>query len=200
MKTNFILILIAIVTLSSCHRYYTASSFQEKVSNHKTIAILPPQIVITGNLPRSFSANQVAELEEKESLLFQEALYNYIFSRSHKGKRKMQVTMQPYSNTLSALHKANISMRDTWRMSDNDLSVMLGVDAVVRTTIQKERLMSHTAAAGIETGKEILKAITKSETGSSINARTNVIHGTCSIISNGETLWTNSYSCAIDYW
>jgi hypothetical protein len=47
------------------HRYYASSSFDEKSSKPKTIAILPPQLVVTGMMPKNLTSYDVAQLERK---------------------------------------------------------------------------------------------------------------------------------------
>src|SRR5687768_1953083 len=153
MKLNSTLVaLFVLFSFSSCHRYYTSSSFGEKTIKHKKIAILPPQLVVTGNLPKNLSISYLEELEEKESKLFQEALYNNVLKRGNTGKYALNVMVQPYTNTLAALEKGGVGIRESWTMDDKELAELLGVDAVVRTSIQKERFMSDLASAGIEAG------------------------------------------------
>lgn len=193
MKINSTLIaLFALLTLSSCHRYYTSSTFAEASARHKRIAILPPQMVLTGNQPRSYSQRDVRLQEEKESMLFQQALYNNILKQASR-KSILTVSVQPYSNTLALLEKNNVSIRDAWTTSDEDLAKILEVDAIVRSTIQKDRLMSDLASAGIYAGKKIIDAVTPSPVLLPGVNKTADIRATCSVVSNGETLWNDSY-------
>jgi hypothetical protein len=201
MKRNFTLLaLLMLITLSSCHRYYTSSSFDEKTSKHKVVAILPPQVQITGNLPKNIAVSTIEEMAEKESKLFQEALYNNILRRSNTRKKEMNVMVQPYINTLAALEKNGITIRGSWTLDDRQLAQALGVDAVVRTSIQKQRLMSDLASAGIEAGRRVLDGVLGQPGGVPIGLnKTNDIHATCSVISNGEALWNDSYTRASDW-
>jgi hypothetical protein len=201
MKVNSTLVaLVMLITFSSCHRYYTSSSFDAKTSKHKTIAVLPPQVIVTGNLPKNVSPSFIEELEEKESKLFQEALYNNILKRGNSGKYAINVMVQPYSNTLAALEKNGIGIRESWTMDDKELAQALGVDAVVRTSIQKERFMSDLASAGIEVGRRVVDAVLKQVgTVPPTTNRTNNIRATCTLISQGEALWNDSYTRASDW-
>jgi hypothetical protein len=201
MKLNSTLTaLLVLITFSSCHRYYTSSSFEEKTLKHKSVAILPPQMILSGNQPKNLTQDQIAELEEKESKLFQEALYNNILRRANQGKYSMDVMVQPYSNTIALLEKNSVSIRETWTKDDKELAEMLGVDAVVRSSIQKERYMSDLASAGIDAGKQIIDAVLKKPVlvPGAIN-KTSDIRATCSIISKGETLWNDSYKRESDW-
>jgi hypothetical protein len=201
MKLNSTLTaLLVLITFSSCHRYYTSSSFEEKTLKHKSVAILPPQMILSGNQPKNLTQDQIAELEEKESKLFQEALYNNILRRANQGKYSMDVMVQPYSNTIALLEKNSVSIRETWTKDDKELAEMLGVDAIVRSSIQKERYMSDLASAGIDAGKQIIDAVLKKPVlVPGVINKTSDIRATCSIISKGETLWNDSYKRESDW-
>lgn len=201
MITKFTLLaFFTVAFLSSCHRYYTSVSFAEKTARHKTIAILPPQLLFTGALPKDISLADIKEQEEVESRVIQEALYNNILKRANANKMEMYVNVQPYSNTLATLQNFNISVRDSWTKTDKEIASILGVDAVVRTSIQKDRYMSDVASAGIIVGKKVLEAVfTKPVSVPTVSNKTNDIKATCSIISNGEVLWNDSYTEETNY-
>lgn len=201
MKVMFTLFTLAtMLTFSSCHRYYTSRNFETVASRHKTVAILPPQVIFTGNLPREMTKAQMQKLEERESILFQEALFNNILLRGNKRKQELSVDLQAASNTIAALKKNNISIRESWLLSDEKLSQILGVDAVVRTSIQKQRIMSDLASAGIDIGRKVLSGVLL-QTGvvPGLSNNTNDIVATCSIVSNGEVLWNDAYNRASDW-
>jgi hypothetical protein len=193
-KSTLFVVLLLLV-LSSCHHYYTSSSFTQKTSSHKLIAILPPQVAFTGNLPKNISIDDLKETEEKESKIFQEYLYNNLLKRGSSTKTPLSVGIQPYSNTLALLQKNGIGIRESWTLSDRELAQALGVDAVVRASLQKQRIMSDLASASIELGKQVIDAVTN-KTGSLpvISNKTNNMSISCSIISDGETLWNDSYT------
>ena len=199
-STSTLFFLALLITFSSCHRYYTSSSFDQKTSKHKSIAVLPPKMLLTGNQPKTLSDYDIVVLEEKESKLFQEALYNNILKKSNQGKYDMDVNVQPFTNTLAILDKHNVSIRQSWEKDDKELATILGVDAIVRSSIQKDRIMSDLASAGIQVGKVIVDAVLNRPplVGTGMN-KTNNIRATCSIVSNGETLWSDTYEKDSDY-
>jgi hypothetical protein len=191
---------LLLFTTSSCHRYYTSSAFAEKTAKHKVIAVLPPQIIITGIQPKSLTQKDIALLEENESRLFQQALYNNILQRANNKRKPARIMLQPHNNTIALLQKNNISIREAWSRDDRELASLLGVDAVVRSSIQKERFMSDAASAGVEAGKRILDAVLKRPVLlPEVISKTNEIHATCALVSNGETLWNDSYKKASDH-
>ncbi len=200
MKRIFTLATLALIIFSSCHRYYTSNSFDAKTSRHKNIAVLPPKMVLTGNQPKNLSIPDIKLMEEKESKLFQEALFNNLLNKGNVGKYSLNVNIQPCTNTLALLDKNAISIRQSWEKDDVELAKILGVDAVVRMTIQKERYMSDLASAGIFVGKKIADAILNrgQVVTPSLNKTADII-ATCSLVSNGETLWNDSYKRDSDF-
>jgi len=200
MRRTFTLLTIGIFVLTtSCHRYYTSSSFEQKTAKHKTIAVLPPQIVMTGKKPRDLSEYDIAKIEETESKLFQRSLYNNILTRANTRKYVMDVSVQPYDNTIALLESNNVSIRDAWKKSDEELSKILGVDAIVRMSIQKERYMSDLASFGIDMGARVLNAVIPSGPFIPSISKTNDIIASCALVSNGETLWNDNYKRAADW-
>lgn len=192
--------MLLMVAFTSCHRYYTSSSFEEKTMKHKKIAVLPPQLIFTGVIPKSMSAYDIEQLEENESLRFQQSLYANILKQANGRKYIMDVQLQPYNNTIALLQKNGVSIRESWSASDDDLARMLGVDAVVRTSINKDRIMSDGLSAGIDIGRRVANAVLKQPTtiGVGMN-KTSQIRATCTIVSNGETLWNDAYTRESDY-
>lgn len=200
MTRNATLAFMVLTVFSSCHRYYTSATFDQRTAKHHSIAILPPEMILTGVQPRNLSQQDIAQLEETESRVFQESLYNNILKKSNRGKYGMHVVVQPSVNTLAILEKNHISVRESWSRDDRDLARVLGVDAVVRTTIHKERYMSDLASFGVGAGRKIANILLDKPplVGVRID-KTNDITASCEIVSNGETLWSDDYKRASDW-
>ena len=161
---------------------------------------MPPKMLLTGNQPKNYSAYDIELMEEKESKLFQEALFNNLLSKGNTGKYLLDVNIQPCANTLALLEKNNISLRQSWEKDDEELAKILGVDAIVRMSVQKQRYMSDLASAGIYAGRKIADAILNrgpSVTGN-LNKTADII-ATCTLVSNGQTLWNDSYRRDSDF-
>ena len=185
-----------ILATSSCHRYYTNSAFHSKTRNHKLVAVLPPEMIFTGVQPKNLKQADIIRLEEADSRAFQQSLYGHILRHGSTRKYQNTVSVQDISNTLALLQQNNISIRDSWRLDDATLCKALGVDAVVRMRIQKNRYMSDAASLGIDLGTQLLENILNVP---GVNNRTNDIIANCSISSNGETLWNSQYNRPADW-
>lgn len=204
MKKNlpFFSICFALLVLISCsRRYYTASNFNEKTEGHKAVAILPAEIIMTGNLPKNMSPENIARAEETESINFQYALLNNILRHANTKKYITTVYFQDINTTRKLLEQHSVSVRESWKMDDNDLAGLLGVDAVIRMRIEKRRYMSDEASYGIEVARQV---INQTGAGSKIPVPASVgktfdIYASCNLISNNQTLWNDHYKRAADW-
>ena len=203
----YLLLLTILLTQGSCrNRYYASSSFEEKTAKHKVIAILPAEIVFTGTKPKKLTEEDIIKIEDAESRAFQESLYNNILKYANTRRYETRVDVQHYGTTLNRLTEKQITARDCCRKNDDELAVILGVDAVVRMRIEKQRYMSDMASYGISLGRDIL-----AEMGSGgvlpgtgipvpgVSNKTNDIKATCAILSHGISLWNDSYRAASNW-
>ena len=195
-------IIIFTILLGSCSRpeYYTSANFDQKTAKHKVVAILPAEIVLMGNQPKNLTRADVEIIEEEESKAFMQSLYNSILEYANSRKYYTRVNFQDYALTIKMLADNNVTLRDSWKMNDDVLAKMLGVDAVVRLRISKTRYMSDMASYGVDLAKRI-----SYESGvfgvmnrsgipvPYVSNKTNDINASCSLVSSGETLWNDYY-------
>lgn len=190
------------ISISACQRkVYTSSTFEQQTFDHKKVAILPAQIIFTGKLPKDVRQDDIAAMEETESIAFQHSLYNSILRHANSKKYFTTVNFQHTGSTLQVLEKNNITIRDSWNMNDRDLANLLGVDAVVRLRIHKQRYMSDLASYGISAGSQIINKIggTRGIPLPVAHNKTNDIITSCTLVSDDQTLWNDSYTGASDW-
>jgi hypothetical protein len=204
MKQNLLpgFVAIFILFLFSCsNKYYTASNFEEKTEKHKVVAILPAEVALTGKLPKNLSPEDIAKAEERESIDFQYALMNSILNHANTKKYITTVNFQDINTTQKILEQNNISIRDSWKKNDEELAKILGVDAVIRMNIRKQRYMSDEASYGVGMAKQV---IYKTGLGSKVPVPSSVgktydIYATCNLLSDNQTLWNDNYKRSTDY-
>lgn len=207
MKKNLPVFLIVILLgfftiLAACaHKNYTAANFEEKTVDHKTVAIVPAEMIFTGNKPKNLSEEDIAQLEEKESRDFQYALYNSILRHANTRKYITTVNFQDVSTTLKKMEDNKVDIRESWKMDDKELAKTLGVDAVIKMRIQKQRYMSDMASYGVDAARRVIQS---TGIGSKIpiphNAsKTNDIYASCNLVSDNQTLWNDHYKRAADW-
>lgn len=204
MKKNLLYACIVsfIVFLFACsNKYYTAGNFSEKTEDHKVVAILPAEIVFSGKQPKNVSPENIAKAEETESVNFQYALMNSILRHANTRKYITTVNFQDINTTQKILDQNNISVRDSWKKDDNELAKLLGVDAVIRMNIRKQRYMSDEASYGVGVAKQV---IYKTGIGSKVPVpgsvgKTYDVYATCNLLSDHQTLWNDNYKRAADW-
>lgn len=200
MKRNLLFAIAFLLLLSCSHKYYT-SFFDQQTARHKVVAVLPAEMIFTGKQPDKLTPEDIAKIEEAESKNFQYALYNSILRYAETRKYFTRINLQDLTTTQKILDEHNISCRDAWTKDDKELAALLGVDAIVRMRIQKQRYMSDAASYGISVGKQI---IYNTGIGSRfplpyVPNKTNDIYASCNIVSNNQTLWNDNYKGASDW-
>jgi hypothetical protein len=165
MKHTLTIVLLLLVTACTTVDY-TSTEFQQQAADHQVVAILPFEMVLTGRVPAGLSNEQVLTIEEHESLGFQTALYYAMLDRSSVRRRHpILIDIQPVETTNQILAENRISIRQSWAMPSEELAEILGVDAVVRTTLQKTRYLSDLESYGIGVGAAVLNEVTKGKLG-----------------------------------
>jgi hypothetical protein len=194
-------ILALLITVSCSHKNYLPSAVELEMERHKTIAILPAEMVFTGTQPKNITPEEISRIEETESLSFQNSLYNGIMRYANTKYYYTNVMVQDIVTTRRLLENNKIGVRDSWKEDDKKLAGILGVDAVVRMRIQKKRYMSDLASMGINMGQQVITAIGAASTLPVwyIPSKTNDIYASCNVVSNNKTLWNDNYKGAANY-
>ena len=204
MKQNLLYAFFAsfFLFLFSCsNKYYTAGNFSEKTEDHKVVAILPAEVTFSGKQPKNLSPEDIAKAEEAESINFQYALMNSILRHANTKKYVTTVNFQDINTTQKILDQNNISVRESWNKDDAELAKLLGVDAVIRMSIRKQRYMSDEASYGVGVAKQI---VYKTGIGSKVPVPGSVgktfdVYATCNLLSDRQTLWNDNYKRAADW-
>ncbi len=153
----FTLLPALLVTVACTTVNYRSPEFAVQTVDHKTVAVLPFEMVFTGKAPAHLAPHQIAHIEEMESLAFQTSLYYRLLNRSSADRQNpITIALQPVEETNRILAANRIGLRDSWYMEEEELAEILGVDAVVRTRVKKTRYMSDLASFGVDVGVHVL--------------------------------------------
>ena len=200
-----VIMLCIIATACSGPHYFLAPDFNTKTATHKTVAIIPFEMIFAGKKPKKLTDDEIKKIEEGESQAFQMSLYNNLlrFARTKRGT--IMIAFQPYEKTNKILQDAGITVREVWATDPQKLAQILGVDAVVKSRVQKTRYMSDLASYGIDLGKDILFSIglefapllfpiVGSSRTNDIDSQSTLYNG-----ADGYVLWKDMYKTASDW-
>ena len=197
MKPILLLTVAAFLAGTSCSRNHVPSIAEEKTASHKNVAVLPVELIMTGTRPKNLTDEDIRKIEERESRTFQQFLHDNILRNGNTDRYMLMVNVQNYINTISLLDENNISIRNSWYKTDDELCRILNVDAVIRMKVREKKYMSDQASMGIDYGRQVIGAVFKKNV--SVPNKTNDILASCSIISKGETLWNDNYRSSTDW-
>lgn len=160
---NKVLSILALflIIFSSCSRdYYQLDTFKQESKNHQAIAILPVEMVFSGIMPADLDEEALLELQVVESKAFQNSLYNELYRRQANTKKGPHIEVQRIKKT-NELIEAEMTLQEAWEKTPEELATLLGVDAVVKTRIEKRRYFSDMVSYGIDRLTKIISILTK---------------------------------------
>jgi len=202
-KMKVALASLMLLFFTGCKSYFLTTDFDTKTANHKTVAVLPFEMVFTGVKPEKLTDEDMHIIEEGESKAFMISFYNEILRSTSGGKKPIRVDVQHYDKTLNLLKENNIDIRSSWKEDPGKLAKILGVDAVVKTRVEKYRLMSDLTSYGIDLGVRILAILSDYKIYPWLPpnlAKSKEVKSSCSLLDKeGVTLWSIAYDIDADW-
>lgn len=150
MKKYLILVILLAVVVASCGpKIYKASAFDAALARHKTVAILPADVItrLRPNESKKVTAEQLADINEKTGYAIQDKMYSWFLRRSDKFQ--YTVTFQDVTRTNALLKQAGILYNDLASKDRAELARLLGVDAVLQNRTSLDKPMSDGAAVAL---------------------------------------------------
>lgn len=154
------LALLLAFLFTNCKTAYQVPDFDQVTQDHRTVAILPFEMVFLGKTPKDLSEEDIREIEEAESQMFQSSFHSEVLRSAARMNRTYRVSLQPYATTTALLKKNGISIRESWTMEPEELAKLLEVDAVVSARVEKTRYMSDLTSYAIDAGAQVLREVT----------------------------------------
>ena len=157
MKLSVLFILSLFLFACSANRnVYKSADFDNQAARHRTIAVLPFRIVQTGHKGKNYNEEAVKEANEKWSRTFQESLHAYLLRHTGRNKKGHVIDFQALQKTNSILLQNGLKMEELYAKKPEELAKLLGVDAVLMTTIENEKNFSDGVAYGLAAGRVLL--------------------------------------------
>ena len=151
---SFLLILL----LTSCSKVFYTKDAVEISRKHKTIAIIPPKVVISTLLHLNNSS--LKEQLKNESYIFQKEMYMWILNKKNKIPYNFEVLDIEIVNSIL---KRNGYFSDTTTLNPFEISKILGVDAVLSSNYNFARLIGNKT---IQTINDTTKSISSNQNNS----------------------------------
>ena len=203
-------VLVLLLISAACTTVdYQAPDLGARTADHRTVAVLPFEMVFTGKAPPGLEGEQILAIEEAESLAFQTSLYHRLLNQSSAHRdRPITIRIQPVEETRRLLAEEGIGIRESWWMPPEELAAVLGVDAVIRTRVEKTRYMSDLASYGVEVGTHVAHHVVHEATDGEIYvpipwglAKTHDIFADGSLLAgdDGDLLWKVAVHRATDW-
>lgn len=200
------MILTAAALLAACTAvHYESPRLAQRAPGQETIAVLPFEMIFTGKISADLRPEEILAIETGESLAFQHTLYDQLLDRSSATrKRPILVRLQPVETTNRLLDESGIALRQVWEMPAETLAATLGVEAVLKTRVEKTRYMSEFASWGTEVGLHVLHEASEGRIDWLIPpglTRTDDIYADSTLVSgaDGDLLWKVAVHRATDW-
>ena len=204
-RSTLTLAALLFATACSSTANYQSPQLEERAQQHQVVAVLPFTMVFTGKTPKDLTPDQIASIEEAESVAFQAAYYHWLLQQaSVHRKHPIRIEIQPAAETNRLLAEQGISVRDSWGMSAKSLARALRVDAVVSTSVTKNRYLSGVQSFAIESGFNIVNAISEGRLAPFLPwglSTTHDIQAASELIDalDGIVLWADDLSVSTDW-
>lgn len=191
------LLLVMATTLVACgtnRNVYKSSSFEGAAYRHQTVAILPLQITQTGHVAKNETPESIKASNEKWSYIFQESLLSYALKHTSKNKKSPAISFQGVQQTNALIKESGLSLDELYTKQPEELAKLLKVDAVIMTTLEKDKNFSDGVAYGLAAGRTVLSAIGRPGTvaaRSAMNTNASDINMNCYLYngSDSKLLW-----------
>lgn len=146
MKKFFYSLLVVSIMVSGCApTIYVAPNFEQVRKKHKTVGILPFDVLITAKkLPKGMTQEMVNEKQKSTGFSIQSNAYTYFLKK--QGADKYTVEFQDVDKTNSLLAKAGITYDNIKSKGKDELAALLGVDAVISGKATMQQPMSEAGA------------------------------------------------------
>ncbi len=203
MKRISFFAVLMIVLISSCSRQrFQTNAYGDLAKEHHILAILPVEMVMTGRIPAELTKEDIDKIEEGESKAFQMALFSELSRGSGSRRNDIGVNFQHFDVTNDLLEEAGISFREAWTTSPVKLAKILGVDAVVKSRVEKQQYLTDLEGFGISLASRIANIMLPySPFGGFVRTRTSDVWASCSVLDSeaGVSVWASRQKCPT-YW
>lgn len=128
----------------------------EQFRGSKTVAVLPFFVSQTGHRAKGITEESVQKANEELGIVFQESLYSFLLKHTGRKKKEPLGVFQSTQQTNGLLRKTGWTIQEMYTKTPEELAQLLGVDAVVMTTVSANKNISDGLATGLAIGQVVL--------------------------------------------
>ncbi len=195
---NLVIFPLLLLVLASCsRRQYQTAAYSELSTQHQLLAVLPVTTTTTGRIPAKWTEEELRQVETIESEAFQIAIYEEIARRGGVYYENIRVNFQHIRETNALLKEAGIEPRDSWDMPATKLADALGVDAVIRVDVTKQRYLTDLEGLAVGVATTLLGLIDDNPIFLGQASRTSDVWASASVVDgqSGVSVWTTRQKC-----
>lgn len=137
-----------VLPLAACttHEVYLNPQFREATASHQQVAVLPFQVTIARQrLPKNLTEENITRMEREEGTEVQMQLYTQLLRRADR----YTVTFQDVARTNVLLERAGLTYETLPSHTKEEITQVLGVDALITGYIQRSKPMSMGASLAL---------------------------------------------------
>ena len=154
---KIILSIVLIISYFSSYgqtRLFVDPEFSKHGNDHEIIAVIPFETTISlrPKKMKELKEGQLEKMQQNESYNIQQSMYSWFLKRKQQGK--LWVEVQDVNKTNALLKKEGISYSNIKDFTAEEITAILGVDAVINGRFETNKPMSDgvDAALGILVG------------------------------------------------
>jgi len=154
---KIILSIVLIISFFSSYgqtRLFVDPEFSKHGNDHEIIAVIPFETTISlrPKKMKELKEGQLEKMQQNESYNIQQSMYSWFLKRKQQGK--LWVEVQDVNKTNALLKKEGISYSNIKDFTAEEITAILGVDAVINGRFETNKPMSDgvDAALGILVG------------------------------------------------
>ncbi len=195
---RLISLFLALLLAACSASYKKAEAFDLRTAEHRHIAVFPFWVKLLGSPPKELSPEEMEALLWQEGIVLQREFYRQLQERQEPGD-SLRVRIQPVSETLAIIEREGFTLSDLYTEDIRKIAPAFGVDAFVRTRIEKARLFKDLSAYGIAIDEQYRELLDNQERwsdipGSTLSAREIGVEMLLLDQNGGVPLWTAAFS------
>ena len=152
---------LLLISCGTNRAVYQSPDFEQKTSRHKAVAILPVRLIQSGHVAKNTTEADIKAANEKYGYVFQESLQSYILNQTQKNKKGQIVSFQSIQKTNALLKDKDLNIEDLYSKQPEEVAQLLGVDAVIMTTMNHNKNFSDGVAYGLAAARTVANVFSK---------------------------------------